>query len=195
MNKAKIISRYSVQVINYDAELSKIETIYKSDIAKYGVADEVINPILKKKEDERTFDDLLLIVKRKEIEDQRTEQLNILGTFKEFVPSVFTGELGEYDSPKPYYIEEGESVLQKWEVITNDPAKIASKIASLKSELDESDYKVMKCYEATIAKSDEIPYDPDALVLSRQEKRDEINRLEALLKTTEPIDLQAKAAN
>ena len=195
MNKAKIISRYSVQVINYDAELSKIETIYKSDIAKYGVADEVINPILKKKEEERTFDDLLLIVKRKEIEDQRTEQLNILGTFKEFVPSVFTGELGEYDSLKPYYIEEGESVLQKWEVITNDPAKIASKIASLKSELDESDYKVMKCYEATIAKSDEMPYDPDALVLSRQEKRDEINRLEALLKTTEPIDLQAKAAN
>lgn len=195
MNKAKIISRYTVQVINYDTELSKIETIYKSEIAKHGVADEVINPILKKKEEKRTFDELLLIVKRKEIEDQRTEQLNILSTFKEFVPSVFTGELGEYDSPKPYYIEEGESVLQKWEVISNDPAKIASKISSLKSELEDSDYKVMKCYEATIAKVDEMPYDANELIESRQTKRDEINRLEALLKTTEPIDLQAKAAN
>lgn len=136
-----------------------------------------------------------MIVKRKEIEDQRTEQLNILSTFKEFVPSVFTGELGEYDSPKPYYIEEGESVLQKWEVISNDPAKIASKISSLKSELEDSDYKIMKCYEATIAKVDEMPYDANELIESRQTKRDEINRLEALLKTTEPIDLQAKAAN
>lgn len=195
MNKAKIISRYTVQVINHDAELSKIETIYKSDIAKYGVADEVINPILKKKEEKRTLEELLLIVKRKEIEDQRTEQLDILATFKEFVTSNFNVELGEYDSPKPYYIEEGNSVLQKWEIISNDPAKIASKISSLKSELDESDYKVMKCYEATIAKSDEMPYNADELIESRQAKRDEINRLEALLKTTEPIDLQAKAAN
>lgn len=195
MNKARIISRYTVQVINYDAELSKIETIYKSEIAKNGVADEVINPILKKKEEKRTFEELLLIVKRKEIEDQRTEQLELLSTFKEFVPSVFNGELGEYDSPKPYYIEEGDSVLQKWEIISNDPAKIASKISLLKSELDESDYKVMKCYEATIANSDEMPYDTNELVESRQAKRDEINRLEALLKTTEPIDLQAKAAN
>lgn len=195
MNKAKVISRYSVHVINYDTELSKIDTIYKSDIAKYGVADEVINPILKKKEEKRTFEELLLIVKRKEIEDQRTEQLDILATFKEFVPSNFNGELGEYDSPKPYYIEEGDSVLQKWEVITNDPAKIASKISVLKSELDDSDYKVMKCYEATIAKSDEMPYNPDELIESRQATRNEIDRLEALLKTTEPIDLQAKAAN
>ena len=195
MDKAKIISRYSVHVINYDTELTKIDTIYKSDIVKYCVADEVINPILKKKEDKRTFDELLLIIKRKEIEDQRTEQLNLLATFKEFVPSVFTGELGEYDSPKPYYIEEGESVLQKWEVISNDPAKIASKISSLKSELEGSDYKVMKCYEATIAKSEEMPYDADELIESRQAKRDEINRLEALLKINEPIDLQAKATN
>lgn len=195
MNKAKIISRYSVSVINYDIELSKIDTIYKSDIAKYGVADEVINPILKKKEDKRTVDELLLIVKRKEIEDQKTEQLNFLSTFKEFVTSVFTGELGEYDSLKPYYIEEGDSVLQKWEVVQNDYAKIVSKISILKSELESSDYKVMKCYEATIAKSEEMPYDADELIESRQAKRDEINRLEALLKTTEPIDLQAKAAN
>lgn len=195
MNKAKVISRYSVQVINYDTEMSKIDTIYKSDIAKYGVADEIINPILKKKEEKRTFEELLLIVKRKEIEDQRTEQLNILATFKEFVPSVFMGEQGEYDSPKPYYIEEGESVIQKWEVISNDPAKIASKISSLKSELEGSDYKVMKCYEVTISKSEEMPYDTNELIESRQAKRDEINRLEALLKTTEPIDLQAKAAN
>lgn len=195
MNKAKIISRYSVHVIDYDKEIASIETVYKVELQSNGVTDDVINPILKKKEDDRSVEELLLIVKRKEIEDAKNLSVAEIKTFKEFVPSTFNGELGEFDSSKPYYIEEGEAVLQKWEVIKNDPAKIASKISSLKSELESSDFKVMKCYEATIAKSDSMPYDPDELVLSRQEKRDEINRLEALLKTTEPIDLQAKAAN
>lgn len=192
MNKAKVISRYSVHVINYEVELNKIESLYKTQLVKTDTVDEIINPILKKKEEERTIDDLLLIVKRKEIEDWKKEQLDELGTFKEFVPSSFNGELGELDSAKPYYIEEDEAVLQKWEVITNDTSKILSKISTLKASLEGSDYKVMKCYEATITKSEEMPYDVDTLTAERQEARDEINRLEALLKAAEPIDVQAK---
>lgn len=195
MNKAKITSRYSVHVIDYDKEIAGVDTVYKVELQKNGVTDDVINPILKKKEEKRSVEELLLIVRRKEIEDAKTNSLNLIEEFKEFVPSSFNEEIGEFDSPKPYYIEEGDAILQKWEIVKNDPAKIVSKISSLKSELESSDYKVMKCYEATISKSEDMPYDPDELVLSRQEKRDEINRLEALLKTTEPIDLQAKAAN
>lgn len=195
MNKAKIISRYSVHVIDYDKEIASVETVYKVELQNNGVTDDVINPILKKKEEKRTIEELMLIVKRKEVEDNKAASIAEIETFKEFVPSVFTGELGEYDSPKPYYIEEGNSVLQKWEVIKNDAAKIASKISSLKSELEGSDYKVMKCYEATIAKSEEMPYDADELIETRQSKRDEINRLEALLKNTEPVDLVSKATN
>lgn len=195
MNKAKIISRYSVHVIDYDKEIAGVDTVYKVELQKNGVTDDVINPILKKKDDNRSVEELLLIIKRKEVEDNKTARLAEIETFKEFVPSIFSGELGEYDSPKPYYIEEGNAVIQKWEVVKNDHAKIASKISSLKSELEDSDYKVMKCYEATIAKSEEMPYDADELIESRQAKRDEINRLEALLKINEPIDLQAKATN
>ena len=173
MNKAKIMSRYSVHVIDYDKE---------------------INPILKKKDENRNVEELLLIVKRKEVEDNKKAKLAEIETFKDFVTSAFNRELGEYDSPKPYYVEEGDAVVQKWEVISNDPVKIASKISSLKSELNGSDYKVMKCYEAIIAKSEEMPYNVDKLIESRQAKRDEINHLEALLKTTEPIDLQSRVA-
>ena len=154
----------------------------------------LIFPILKKKDENRNVEELLLIVKRKEVEDNKKAKLAEIETFKDFVTSAFNRELGEYDSPKPYYVEEGDAVVQKWEVISNDPVKIASKISSLKSELNGSDYKVMKCYEAIIAKSEEMPYNVDKLIESRQAKRDEINHLEALLKTTEPIDLQSRVA-
>ena len=194
MNRAKIVSRYSVRVIDYDKEIAKVDTVYKVELQKHGVTDDVINPILKKKEENRNVEELLLIIKRKEIEDNKKANLAEIETFKEFVASSFNRELGEYDSPKPYYVEEGDAVVQKWEVISNDPAKIASKISSLKSELNDSDYKVMKCCEAIIAKSEEMPYDVDNLIESRQAKRDEINHLEALLKTTEPIDIKSKVA-
>jgi len=192
MYKAKIISRYSVHVIDYDKEIVGVNTIYKVELQKYGVTDDVINPILKKNDKNRNVEELLLIVKRKEVEDNKKAKLAEIETFKDFVTSAFNRELGEYDSPKPYYVEEGDAVVQKWEVISNDPVKIASKISSLKSELNGSDYKVMKCYEAIIAKSEEMPYNVDKLIESRQAKRDEINRLEALLKITEPIDLQSR---
>lgn len=192
MNKAKIISRYSVHVIDYDKEVAGVDTVYKVELQKNGVTDDVINPILKKKEDKRSVEELLLIIKRKEIEDTRTERLAEIETFKEFVPTNFNGELEEFDSPKPYYIEEGNAVIQKWEVVNNDRAKVAAKISELKSELDESDYKVMKCYEAAITESEEMPYDVKELTEERQAKRDAINRLETILKSTEPIDIQAK---
>lgn len=190
--KAKILSKYSVQVINHKTELAKIESVYNQEIYQHGVSDSVINPILKKAEKKRTVEELLLIVKRKEIEDSKKEQLESLSEYKEFSESVFTGELGEFDSIIPYYISEGDLILQKWEVVKNNGSKIASKIADLKSELEDSDYKIIKCYETKVAGIDEMPYDIDELIKERQSKRDEINRLQVLLERTEPINFQSK---
>ena len=51
-------------------------------------------------------------------------------------------------------------------------------IESLKSELQESDYKVIKCAEAmTIGV--EMPYDVESLHKERQALRDKINELES----------------
>ena len=50
-------------------------------------------------------------------------------------------------------------------------------IESLKSELQESDYKVIKCAEA-MAVGVELPYDAKALHKERQALRDKINELE-----------------
>lgn len=51
-------------------------------------------------------------------------------------------------------------------------------IESLKSELQESDYKVIKCAEAMVVGA-EMPYDMTALHNERQALRDKINELES----------------
>ena len=51
-------------------------------------------------------------------------------------------------------------------------------IESLKSELQESDYKVIKCAEA-ICLNVEFPYNMTALHKERQALRDKINELES----------------
>lgn len=53
-------------------------------------------------------------------------------------------------------------------------------IESLKSELQESDYKVIKCAEA-MAVGAEMPYNMTALHKERQALRDKINELEEQL--------------
>lgn len=54
---------------------------------------------------------------------------------------------------------------------------ILNEIASLKQELTNGDYKVIKCYEATMLQL-EPPYDLNLLVQERQALRDRINELE-----------------
>ena len=53
-------------------------------------------------------------------------------------------------------------------------------IESLKSELQESDYKVIKCAEAMTVGA-EMPYDVASLHKERQALRDKINELEEQL--------------
>ena len=54
----------------------------------------------------------------------------------------------------------------------------SSEIERLKSELQESDYKVIKCAEA-MAVGAEMPYDVASLHNERQALRDKINELES----------------
>lgn len=189
--KAKIVSKYSVSVIDYDTEVNKIETIFNSEIVKYGVNDDIIKAILAKKDDERTIEELQAIVKRKELNDWKDSQLKELDGYLEFVPSEFNGYLGEYEAAKPYYVEEYEKVVQKWEVVENDKTKILAKIDVLKGELEQTDYKVIKCYEAALSSSSEMPYDVNTLISERQAKRDEINSLQKLI-TEEVVEKRSK---
>ena len=64
------------------------------------------------------------------------------------------------------------------EQVVDDNGLVLSEIERLKSELQESDYKVIKCAEA-MAVGAEMPYDVASLHNVRQALRDKINELES----------------
>ena len=65
-------------------------------------------------------------------------------------------------------------------VTKRDLTKIRKEISELKESLANSDYKVLKCYEASLI-GETMPYDIANLHAERQAIRDKINELEASL--------------
>ena len=65
-------------------------------------------------------------------------------------------------------------------VTERDLTKIRKEISELKESLANSDYKVLKCYEASLI-GGTMPYDIANLHAERQAIRDKINELEASL--------------
>ena len=70
-----------------------------------------------------------------------------------------------------------ESQISVNEQVVDNNGLLLSEIERLKSELQESDYKVIKCSEAMAVGAD-MPYDVASLHKVRQALRDKINELE-----------------
>ncbi len=79
--------------------------------------------------------------------------------------------------PVPY--DAGDHIAYKY-VEKVDRGGIRQEIARLKQELTDSDYKVIKCYEAQLL-GKEQPYDIKTVSADRQTIRDKINELETQL--------------
>lgn len=91
-----------------------------------------------------------------------------------------TGELEdcyvEGDVPQGFYHPRWNG--EEWvEGGTAPTESTEQKIARLQAELEDTDYKIIKCSECSLA-GEPLPYDIVALHRSRQTKRDEINELE-----------------
>ena len=71
-----------------------------------------------------------------------------------------------------------ESQIVDNEQVVDDNGFLLSEIERLKSELQEGDYKVIKCAEA-ICLNAELPYNMTELHNERQALRDKINELES----------------
>lgn len=61
-----------------------------------------------------------------------------------------------------------------------DRRKIRSEIEMLKAELSDGDYRIIKCYEASLARA-KMPYDIETIHQERQTIREKINELEIKL--------------
>lgn len=79
--------------------------------------------------------------------------------------------------PVPY--DAGERISYEY-VRKFDVKRVRTEIERLKNSLGESDYKIMKCYEAYML-GGTLPYDIDTLHKERQQERDRINELESII--------------
>lgn len=77
----------------------------------------------------------------------------------------------------PY--DAGERISFQYETV-EDKNKIKKEIKTLKASISGTDYKVIKCYEASLI-GEELPYDIAALHNERQEIRNRINELQQKL--------------
>lgn len=89
------------------------------------------------------------------------------------IPSVEFGSI----RIEPY--DNGDRISYRY-IETVSKKLITAQINEYKAFLDSTDYKVMKCYEATLLNLP-LPYSMNDVHVTRQEYRDKINELEALL--------------
>ena len=75
--------------------------------------------------------------------------------------------------------EKQKNIQEKQQEIINLQAHLASKNSEI------GDYRVIKCYEATLSGAKTMPYDTTTLLAERQKVRDKINVLQAEIKALE----------
>lgn len=95
---------------------------------------------------------------------------------KEGFDIVWNGDAWEY--------KEQEKPKEEEPYVPTEKEKTQEEIWRLKEKLSKTDYKILKCSEASLQGA-EIPYDLDAVVSERNEWRAQINELEEKLKTLE----------
>lgn len=122
---------------------------------------------------------------KKETPDATENHLNEL--VKQHIDKLFEDGYKEFIFSKQPETREGEiavisfediggKIYQKWDVVI-DVDHYNNLIISKKNELSNTDYKVIKCYEAFMCGED-FPYDINGLRIVRQRLRNEINRIE-----------------
>lgn len=175
------------EVIDYESKLSQLKKNYDLSLIENSVDDETINTILSKAEEKRTISDLRKIVLRKNLEDEYSSNKENLETnYLEYkADDISDLDLGEFDGIQPYIEVKDNIVYQRFSVIKNSLTKINETISTLKTKLSSTDYIIIKAYEAKVMMQD-APYTDEYMTQiteERQKIRDEINRLEELLKT------------
>lgn len=109
-------------------------------------------------------------------EEEQIEKLSAMGwkpvegidQSKAVAPDGYVVRFIPYDA--------GDCIKYHYEVV-RDIQKLKRDIEELKQSLADSDYKIIKCYEATIA-GEELPYDFASVRNEREEARSKINELE-----------------
>ena len=180
MKKAKYINSNSIEIIDIDKYLTNINIDYDNFIKEQGITDADLLELENNKstdfEKKREF--------RKKVEEDRKSEINKLSSqYLTFVPCQ-KSELKKFSIRHLSYTTDGECVYEHETIEENNHDLINARIKELNKYLSDTDYIIIKSYEAKLSMSD-IPYTQeylDNVCNERQKARDEINELELLLK-------------
>lgn len=168
----------ALEILPSDINLETIKNAYLNKLSTFNVRDIDLMPILQKTENKRSAEELKKIVARKLLDDAYKQEIENFNSYKRCV--VKDVDLGEFDSYVPQYEETENEIIVTYQIIKNDANKINEKISELKQELADSDWKVVRCYEASLIKK-EMPYDIKELSEYREFIRNKIRQLQELL--------------
>lgn len=174
------INADQIESIDYEETLLTITQNYDESIKIAKVTDDELNALKENKDPEYETRKTL----RENLEADRKKDIEKLSKYVEFVSCERPELTDEYSQYKIYYTNEGNKVTEHCMIIVNKYA-IEARISALKSELTETDYVIIKTYEAKIALED-APYTDEYLsevIAKRNSIRAEINTLEEKLKT------------
>lgn len=169
-----------VDIIDIEQYKKDVEIEYSNLKTAHSVEDEVIQAILKKKDDKRTPDELMKIVLRKQIDDGYKKRISKYDSYLPFKEEKYTEEIKEGYFKRPQFREEDGFVIESYHPDI-DYSYIKRKIREKQEEIASTDYMVIKAYEAKILGAKE-PYDSMVDIINqRQTLRDDINKLQELL--------------
>lgn len=180
MKKAKYIDSENIEIIDFDIFIMNINADFDKLIKDKKISDEDLRLLeLNHDSDFENFKSL-----REKIEKERESEIKrISETYINFIPCE-KRELKEFSTRKIYYTKDANNVYEHEIIIHNDSNEINKVIQILNKYLSDTDYIIIKSYEAKLSMSD-APYTQeylDGVLEKRQAARDKINELESLLK-------------
>lgn len=151
---------------------------------QHSISDEVINAIKSKPESMQTFSERKRLELREVVDKEYEEKLSTYDEYKELVVIPYNEEYNEEtETLMPRFKDIGDKVEQTF-APELDRYKVRKLISVQQKILSDTDYIIIKSYEAKLSSSDASYTQEylDEILNKRQSARDKINELSSLLK-------------
>jgi hypothetical protein len=186
MQKIKLVNGVIEDLVVIEDIMQQLKKEKELKYIQYSVSDEVINAIKSKSDDSMlTYSEKKKLELRNVIDDAFNKALSVYESdYKELVVIPYDRSYNEeIETLMPNFKHIGDKVEQTF-IPQLDRYKIKKLISDTQSILDDTDYIIIKSYEAKLSMSD-APYTQeylDKIFIKRQEARDKINELKSLIK-------------
>ena len=184
MQKIKLVNGIIEGLVVIEDIINQLKKEKELQYIQHSISDEIINVIKSKSESMRTYSEQQKLKLRNAIDATFEKELSIYDEYKELVVIPYDKEYNEeIETLMPQFKDTGDKVEQTF-IPELDRYKVKKLISVKQKILSDTDYIIIKSYEAKLSMSD-APYTQeylDEILNKRQVARDKINELESLLK-------------